>query len=215
MKHLLTTLSILLALKTFSQTSSHPDSLSATSQDGKQYYEQQDPGFTATSISGDDIEFSWSCMQSAQVDLFEIEASTDAIHFSLLQKITSENSEQGKYSVRLKKNTGGTGYYRLKKITSDGNSFYSRIVAVVSNEANSEITIFPNPSAGNIVNFRISSGANAGNAFVRITGRSGRTIYASGINGSLEQHLALEQGYYLLILTEGNGNIITKKIVVN
>jgi hypothetical protein len=206
---------LLLTLRSFPQAAT-ADSTNYATTATKQFLTEADPDFKVTLVSNDEVEFSWNPIQGDRADQFEIEYSTDAIHFSELRKVDpQEHNGSGAYRIVIRKENAGTTYYRLQKSTVDGDSYYSKIVAIVSEESPEQISIFPNPSVGNVINLRILSSDYNQPASIRITGRSGRTIFSTTVAGSLEQQLMLEQGYYVLVLTEGNGNLITRKIVVN
>jgi predicted RNA-binding protein YlqC (UPF0109 family) len=110
----------------------------------------------------------------------------------------------------------GTAYFRIRHIDYDGNITYSGIESLTKQEAEVEISIYPNPSTGETINLRVDSKDPDSNQTIKLIGRTGRVIYESSLNsGAFDHQFNLEKGYYFLWLTESNGNVITKKIVVN
>ncbi|HEX8515277.1 MAG TPA: T9SS type A sorting domain-containing protein [Bacteroidia bacterium] len=165
-----------------------------------------------------ELQCEWSILTDADLEEFNVEYSSNAIDFEncTIIKGSTDYSSTRNFHVTLKAPPEGTWYFRLKHTSDDGQVSYSQIISKVLSTATSVVTVYPNPSPAGFINLEILTKDLSGNPIINIIGRSGRTIFSSHIRSETFQHsLELEKGYYFLVITESNGNLITKKIIVN
>jgi hypothetical protein len=94
------------------------------------------------------VALKWVTASEINNALFEVERSTDAIHFSKIAERQGggTTSERRSYTAYDLKPFSGNNYYRLKQYDFNGNVSYSEIIAVF-NPNTTEIVVFPNPSS--------------------------------------------------------------------
>lgn len=111
--------------------------------------------------SGDDghiVTLKWEIICDQPIDLFEIERSTDNIHFSKIAEqdadlVRVNELERLNANDDLNKIKEGVIFYRIKVIAKDGQVAYSNIILVRKQKAGGEFSIYPNP-AKDLVNIR-------------------------------------------------------------
>ncbi len=100
-------------------------------------------GFSAEHL-GNEILLQWSIADASNLELFEIEKSSDGIHF---QKITEiENNEGLQYEYSDTDIWPVTSYYRIKQQDKNTSYNYSQIIAVNPMSNVTELAITPNPA---------------------------------------------------------------------
>lgn len=106
--------------------------------------------FTATADNGQTL-LNWSTAQEQNSDHFEIERSTDGIHFTNIGMAAAAHNSNVKedYSFTDASPAVGANYYRLKMVDLDGQFLYSKI-EIVSFQAGglSAVAAYPNPARG-------------------------------------------------------------------
>ena len=165
----------------------------------------------------------WSVNTNQGIQEFEIEESTNGIHFnnesSINTQSESENSLNYNSSISFNPNiTGNTLFFRIKAIGGNGQFIYSNIISLNLGEINLQtVSISPNPVRDHI-NLVINS-PSAGNLNITIFDASGRIIRNDNQwidKGTLTiNESGLENwpvGIYNVQLREGS-NFFTKKIV--
>ncbi len=96
------------------------------------------------------VDIAWHTASETDNDYFEIQRSSDAVHFASIQTIDGAgNSNQSlSYSTIDTDPLPGISYYRLKQVDFDDSFSYSAIRAVnlSNNQANQKILVYPNPT---------------------------------------------------------------------
>lgn len=88
----------------------------------------------------------WKTEEESNTSHFEVEQSTDGIHFVKLGTVAAQGNGNGKNYNTTAAQVMATGYYRLKMADKDGKFTYSEIIAVKVNCHNNEyIRLYPNP----------------------------------------------------------------------
>jgi hypothetical protein len=94
---------------------------------------------------------SWSTATENNLLFFEIEKSTDAIHFEKLVDVDAHGNSSSRrdykhidYSL-----SGQQNYYRIKMVDTDGKYSFSKIIFLTNKNTKEEITVFPNPVVSN------------------------------------------------------------------
>ena len=99
------------------------------------------------------VRIDWQTASEINNDFFTIERSIDAINWEELKNIEGAgNSVQLiNYSTIDEKPIWGISYYRLKQTDFDGQYSYSKIESInIDRLADSQVTIFPNPTNNRI-----------------------------------------------------------------
>ena len=137
------------------------------------------------------LNFSWKTASEFNNKYFEIEQSTDAIHFVPVSKINSKN---GNANTHQTYNTSISAqldfkYFRLKQVDYDGKYSYSKIAIQQCNyRNNAEIKLYPNPATDIL------------------------TVDFNGIIGEKTIHLFNAIGQQLMTINETEEDIIQLKI---
>jgi len=104
-------------------------------------------GFFASNIDNEYVSLLWSTSMETNNDRFEIERSTDGVHFEMIASVKAvgnSNTTQN-YSAKDQNPVNGINFYRLKQVDLDGKSSYSQIVTVNFGKYAAP-TMFPNPA---------------------------------------------------------------------
>lgn len=129
-------------------------------------------GFSA-SLENGQAKLYWKSTNEINLSKFEIESSVDGRSFSKVGEVGAKNNIAGSsYTFLDPKQIAGIHYYRLKMIDKDGSFKYSYIVAV-SKQANTSISVYPNP-VEDILTIRYAS--VAGNAVATIVDVAGKPL---------------------------------------
>jgi hypothetical protein len=153
----------------------------------------------------------WETATEHNSDRFEIEFSTDGIHFITIGSVPAGGNSNDilSYQYTDAENTNySIGYYRLKEVDSDGSFFYSKLVSINKEDV---LKVYPNPAKAELFLESISSVRNA-----TIYDQMGRPVMK--LNDSMQGKTRIEVGnltpgiYFLLL--EAGGKNITKKIMI-
>lgn len=158
-------------------------------------------------INKDKIHLHWSTESELNNDGFEIQRSVDAITWSLLDFVEGHGSTSSlnKYSYPDKYPRLGANYYRLKQVDLDGGFEYSKVISLTIGN-NHQITMFPNPTNGNLQ----ISGVELGE--VKIMDHNGRKINEFLLTKPNIDLSYLPMGLYTISVKTDNG-VTTKRIV--
>lgn len=169
--------------------------------------------FTAEAEKNE-VLLNWSTAAEINFSHFEVERSSDAIHFNTLATLSSNGNS---YSYKDQHPLNGNCYYRLKEVDIDGSFQYSAIISV-NYESSIQLSAFPNPSAHEGVNLILSEGESVGNtvfAMKDIVGSQIEINVQPNGEGSylLEYPSTLPAGIYILTVAQSKGQY-SKTIVV-
>ena len=165
--------------------------------------------FTAV-IQNHNTVISWQTTQEINTAFFNIERSTDGVHFTTIAKVNAagNSSLQKEYSFIDVQALKGTNFYRLKMVDKDNKFNYSKIVAVRMDMTDNTFKIFPNP-ANNILNVQASPDNNfATLQIIDVTGRKLKEEKIS-LNGNSWFSINIKdlpKGVYNLLLKSKNKN---------
>lgn len=88
----------------------------------------------------------WTAQSPSEIAYFELMKSTDAIHYSPVQKIhTKTDAVLGNTYQSYQPQPEATAYYRLATINRDGTSLSSETVEIKKYRESSMMAIYPNP----------------------------------------------------------------------
>lgn len=152
--------------------------------------------FTAT-LKGIDALLQWKTTNQINTSFFNVERSTDAVHFSYIDKVTALHNN---YSVKnydytdnlasLNKNIYVV-YYRLQEISKDGTGSYSKIVSVTLPKNTWTFTLVPNP-AHSVLQIQLNNTSQT--AIISIVDITGKTIITQQAQPALSQTISFNVG---------------------
>jgi hypothetical protein len=174
-------------------------------------------------ISNKQVQLNWSVSQNPQISYFDIERSTDGVHFVTVSKVFANPGDMAihEYSATDVPDEKLTDhiYYRLKIISKEGNVSYSKTISLFLREAGKTvISIAPNP-VKETLQLNISSlTEDKMQVFIYDgAGRLMRTLRTNVPNGnttiSLTDFQAWPRGIYSLKVLLGE-NLFVEKIVL-
>lgn len=108
--------------------------------------------FTAGAIENK-TQLQWHTVNEVNVSHFEIERSTDGIHWEIISSTNATNGITQQYTAWDNAPIAGVNYYRLKMIDIDGSYKYSKIIQVsfLNPSLAREFSVYPNPSNGKFI----------------------------------------------------------------
>ena len=156
------------------------------------------------------IQLNWETFTEQNTSRFEIERSADGTHFNSIGNVAAAGNSADKkyYSFTDNLPSGGTNFYRLKLVDTDGALTYSKVVAV-KNHNLLTLQVFPNPVSDVLqVQFPLSKKEAVQ---INITDAAGKTVYTKqlqlneGNNAvSIPVH-HLPKGMYYLVVDGSSG----------
>jgi hypothetical protein len=161
--------------------------------------------------NGDVVDLNWATATELNNERFIVERSADANTFEeVLETPGAGNSGSTRsYSSVDDEPLVGLSYYRLKQMDFDGTSTYSDVVAVYYSPSltESEVVLYPNPSAGEL-NVRLIGGSvEAMN--VEVFDATGRLVLSERAGNSAHRidASALLAGSYRVVVMDGDRSI--------
>jgi hypothetical protein len=167
-------------------------------------------------VQNKDIRLLWETQNEINASHFEIERSSDAIHFDKISSVAAagNSSTVRQYDFWDRNLSAGTYFYRLKQVDIDGKVYYSSIIKEVIADKSSWYSIFPNPiqevlyfthpAAGNFSAIRIFS--NDGKLVQRLNTQLNTTQTKIEVSG-------LSSGTYFIKYTGKNGQEVTRQFL--
>ncbi len=134
---------------------------------------------TYTSVSAyrlqKDIIVKWKTENEINMSSYDVETSTDGVHFTTVTNIIAHTQPGIPYSGTNSNPGPGVHFYRIKGIGNDGNKIYSSIVKVapIDNET-SEIKVYDSRSSSSLT--LILAGLIKGNYNVTLYDMTGRLL---------------------------------------
>jgi hypothetical protein len=179
--------------------------------------------FTATK-SDNDVKLNWQTASETNNDHFVIERSVNGFDFTAigLRKGMGNKSTTSRYiytdiNVISKLNTPSL-YYRLKQVDNDGKTTYSSTEVVHLSNKKAAITIYPNPTRGDLT--IITDIVSSHMAKIKVMNLMGTTVWTQSyqpltVTNSIDVQLQLPDGIYLLLLEQDKETSIHKLIIQN
>ncbi|MEO9022509.1 MAG: T9SS type A sorting domain-containing protein [Ginsengibacter sp.] len=160
--------------------------------------------FNAKAINKN-VELDWITAKEINTDHFDMERSSDGVHFSKIGTVPSSQnpSAESDYTFTDAQPMNGISYYRLKQVDRDGHYTYSIIISIKIN-TQLVVKIIGNP-VHNTIHLEIT-GANGKAISVWITDASGRRYKNfTATDGSKQINIEdLSSGYYVLSYLSGD-----------
>jgi hypothetical protein len=135
-----------------------------------------------------DVSISWDVAKEYNIDGYELERSTDGLHFEKISSLLSTgNSSLPVQYQYLDINTpsGFIYYYRVKCYNSAGVEMYSNVVSLKILKNSPDIYIYPNPVCNNTISLQMN-GTKTGLYYVRLLNKLGQLMWRGFINHSLQ-----------------------------
>jgi len=168
--------------------------------------------FSVEKISDHETILRWQVNAEVELKGYEMERSTDGIHFGRIGSIASKGYTD--YSFLDKSPANGNNYYRLKMLDKNGQFKYSDIqLLYFGNAIKTTVRMFPNPALGQTT---IIYGGEHGTGRIEIINATGTVVKAVSISQSATQVLdirGLFSGAYLVKVASRNGVWLQKLIV--
>lgn len=128
------------------------------------------------------VLLSWTTASEINNDYFGIERANDGKSWEEIGRIKGKGNSTtlSYYSFTDQNPSTGVSYYRLSQTDYDGTSTYSEIKSVnfVSDLYSAQMTLYPNPATGNIINCLLTNVTeNSGTFSVKIFNSLGKVVY--------------------------------------
>lgn len=159
------------------------------------------------SVVNGNVALHWETISEKNTDHFEIEKSSDGIHFEVIGKVNAQGNSNAVSNYRyihVNPVDEGTVYYRVKEVDKDGESTYSKTVHVSINPPNSKPYIYPVPAYDNIV---INFGEEILKPVIEIYSADMKLLGVYRKNGRISREVInihhLTSGLYIARITAG------------
>ena len=165
----------------------------------------------------------WTGENKANISKYEVEKSSDGIHFTKVYSCVAKRLNQNdvNYSWRDIHPFPRNNYYRIRIITALENFKYSSIVVVKKDESNSGISLHSNPVRDGVI-ILFFKNLPAGWFKVRLLNSAGQTVFIKHINHALGSSLEkinsggkLVPGIYQLEITSPDKELTIIKVVIS
>lgn len=146
------------------------------------------------------VAVSWATAAEIQNAYFEVQRSTDGIHFDALGRVAGNGttSTGASYSFLDQQPLDALGYYRLKQVDVDGTSTFSSVIVVAGRKFSA--SFHPNPST-QYISLPVSSGL----VQYRVYSSTGKTVATGEAQGGATVDLQrVPTGIYFLELITGS-----------
>ena len=166
------------------------------------------------SKQNESVLLKWYATFETSFKQYDIERSTDAVHFNKIASEAGRNLANYSYTDN-KLPSGSIVYYRLKMIDIDGSFNYSKTIAVRLNNNFSNALVYPNPTMG-ALQIKLTE-AIATNTTLIVTDVTGRLVKQQNImKGAFSINLdakSLTNGRYFIKINDGK-SVINQSFVV-
>ncbi|MGN6539512.1 MAG: T9SS type A sorting domain-containing protein, partial [Ginsengibacter sp.] len=154
----------------------------------------------------------WNVENESDMQQYEVEKSADGTSFLQAGTVTPLNNGAASYSWTDTKPFEGNNYYRIKRVSKDGQISFTKIIRVVVGKIATDISVYPNPITDESIHLQMSN-MPAGVYAVKLTNSMGQAIFSGEIthsgNNTIEtisaRHLA--KGIYQLEVIKPDGGV--------
>lgn len=169
---------------------------------------------------GENVNVDWTSVDETNIDHYEIDRSTDGIHFTTIGSITALNNGQSRinYSFTDKQPNAGNNYYQVRAVDISAKDIYSNIARVFVSTNKAGISVYPNPVKTSKVNVQFTN-MQAGNYNVILYSNTGQKILQKNIQyigGNISYDMllpvVLPKGSYHLVIA--SDNMKTDRIII-
>lgn len=160
------------------------------------------------------VQLRWFATQETNFVSYEIERSTDGIHFNVIGTVAGRNLANYDFADENLPRASVL-YYRLRMVDADGSARYSSIVSAKRSQFFSSAQVYPNPVYGRL-KVKLES-VLITNAQIRITDITGRVVKQFNLGRGTQfidvDVAALSTGKYFFSINDGK-QIINDSFVV-
>ena len=176
--------------------------------------------FNARKEGGTAALLTWRTAQELNALHYEVQRSTDAIHYSFLGKVRANgnSSKELTYSFTDNSPLAGTNYYRLRQVDNNGNYIETEAKAVQFGDLqNTAVQYYPNPTNG-ILNIQIADNLAKEAKTITIFNTVGVIVGQHRVKTNLSKNIAVDmsglaKGVYFVQLKSSTLNS-TNRIVL-
>ncbi len=165
--------------------------------------------FRSKKLPSNQIQLDWETANEINFKEFDIERSTDGIHFDKIGLVES-NAKHDYSFIDVKPNS--KNYYRLKLVDLDGQFDYSK-VEIIELQHENEITLYPNPASSELT-LSFPSSSTTYKTEISIKNTMGQEVLHQNIQPNTLQHKinvqSLSNGIYFIELKNKQGNSVLK-----
>lgn len=169
-------------------------------------------GFIASEDVPGTIRLLWNVAEEANVDHYDVENSTDGIHFNTMGSVKASGKDN--YAYLYNADFKGTMYFRVRNVDIDNRFKYTGIIRIQHGASSNDLRAYPVPATDQVV---IEYYKQPQPATISIIGSDGQLMkqlqapansYQSYINVR-----AWKSGIYFVKYDDGNGRVRTATIV--
>jgi len=161
----------------------------------------------------DKVKIGWSTVSEINNDYFTVERSSDANTWSTVKTIKGavNSATLLNYDVVDNSPVTGASYYRLKQVDLNGKTSYSNSVMVKYSTGNN-ISAYPVPNTGNIVNFKGIEQPK--NMQLLLRDAAGTTVYIATLSANSIDLPVIKPGIYTISLNnKATGDVTNLRYV--
>ena len=163
----------------------------------------------------------WKVATEQNMKQYVVEKSTDAVNFTNIATIATNNIDNSSYSAVDHTPKIGNNYYRILSIANDGSKVYSNVALVKIGAKQIGIFVYPNPVTTNSLYLHLQN-VEKGKYHIQLLNQSGSVVMQTNMQhtgGSGTQTINLPNmlncGNYLLKAVDENGKVYTEKVIVS
>ena len=161
----------------------------------------------------------WTAVNGSNINQYEVQQSVDGINFKTINTVEAQHSSgTNNYGLNIHQSSLPITYYRLRMTTRSGEISFSNTVSLRINCLNALLTVFPNPAKTTLkVAYTSVIMQQTKLALIDVNGKEVFTQnykVTEGNNNCQVNVAALPAGSYLLLLTNTDGLLAKKMIVV-
>ena len=172
------------------------------------------------SVAEDIVSLTWATTMEKDFSKFVIERSADGLRFEEIGEVAGAGFDQydieSSYDFQDEAPLLGYNYYRLRAVDLDG-YFESFGVKAVQVKGGKKLSVYPNPSAGDLIKFRTNFTAEEGDKIVLVDqlGVEILSTRADGIRNTISLSDKLRNGIYTLRYISRDFDQTVKIVVKN
>ncbi|WP_020570361.1 T9SS type A sorting domain-containing protein [Neolewinella persica] len=163
--------------------------------------------------TGKTNQLSWVTTEETDLAYYEVQRSGNGANFTTMGKVLplSAGSETERvYGFDDELPITGINYYRLKITDLDGSFEYSRVINLFVDDAQSEVSVFPNPTT-NMLRFK---GLETVTTDIRVMDALGRTVIIQTVSASDGLNVSrLPNGTYFVEISTASQVPVVKRFV--
>lgn len=176
--------------------------------------------YSAAAKGQEAVLVKWAVENESDIKGYEIEKSSNGTDFSVVVATKAKGSPLSAAYEVLDKTPSSVNYYRIKLIGTNGETKYSPVMKVVLQKGTENVSVFPNPITGGVINLQFVNKAE-GTYQLNLFNAAGQQVWAQSIQhggGSATTSLSfgtkLSTGIYTLNVKGKDGQTQTIRVQV-